>query len=1272
MYNNNKNFSNNNNNNNTKRKRNNFVDNNQVVPSNVSSSRNNNTITNTNTSSLNIPQNNNPSSMNNNQNNNNQGLNRKKRKYGPNDNQMNNNLNNNSYNNSGIISSSSSSNRNNNFSGLNRTTMSRSQNLQVNTNNSVVNNTSSYNNVGGGINNNQSTNQSSYVHGRNYSVSPYANYNRNNRSNINDDISPSTSSPYTSNRGNVGGGQRYKSSPYSSSSALTSSSSGNTSPLYHSNTTTTYNDQIDYKNNNYQQTLKNIKQSIVSSPTLNSATIEEKIVNNQQPVTTATTMEIESNNNSEELLKEMNKLEEQIKEYEDQLTIVKNKTIKPYEDNKLVEEQSLPVFQTKIQQFLFENMKVSKNNENKFTFLHFKEDDKIEKRVREPSEYEFYEENEKIFEEIKPEIIKCIEEKIIKTDNHYKELGKSYKKIRNEYWNKHNITKDDVINENIRFENQLAKIPPMLSEEEKQNVFLDNNGIMTDEEVVREYIERRQLEESWRYEEKKVFLDKFTKYPKEMRIIASYLPHKTTADVINFYYNYKMTDDFKKMKKELKLSNRYRKRFVDEGKRKDNNSQNELQSPITPFNDEFSTKQFNTHTTGNVGRPRSDSKTSNRRESVDENEQQQQHWTSTEVNKFKELLTKVGKDFTKIAKKLKKDEEQCRLFFETNKNKLKLMNFIKETNSGTMTSSSSNNNNSVNASSASANIKDKKKKSSTISVQQQQPVAPNTSISSNNNSIANNNTTTSVNNAVSNNLNSGSSTNFTPTLVVVSNNEKTTITIPTAALNTSTVVRGKKKEIEKKIDSITTPTNTSSAANNIIPSSLTSNSNNIENQPNVSGIPTTTSVSGSISKPTKTRKIKKVSIWTVSERDTFLEYFREYGRDWKKLSELIPTKTESQIKNLFLNYKVKLGLTLPTKKKKKKKKPTQYVESNPEVATPELFTLSALASDIAEKGSVSMETFQNCSRETNHQILSGVNTTENNNRPIPPPHFPQPRSLLTSMVVSNNSSLRKIAKKTTKKKKPQSFTSDIDLLAKISCQSLNDNASTNSMSSTGNTYVPSLQDVLIQSQSGEGNNNNPNSSNNVDQSNYYFNVDNISQQQSNRQLFNEQIPPFNNQYSKDSSSRIMNTLNNSTSAAAFNFNNMEINSLVEQKGPQMQDINLTSTEVLTPSFGNNPLTNTMMPLPPYSSIQERLAKLPPFDNSSVAKDINNTTEIVLDEGVFDFNSIPSPTLNRVSHPHQTNTADINQTQIIRNNNNTNAPPLPPLDLFPNLMSNSKT
>jgi hypothetical protein len=85
-------------------------------------------------------------------------------------------------------------------------------------------------------------------------------------------------------------------------------------------------------------------------------------------------------------------------------------------------------------------------------------------------------------------------------------------------------------------------------------------------------------------------------------------------------------------------------------------------------------------------------------------------------------------------------------------------------------------------------------------------------------------------------------------------------------------------------------------------------------------------------KPEKTPEPEKRTIaqWTTDEKAQFLKYVAQYGRNWKKIATLIPTKTVSQVRNFFQNYKHKLKLNElveqaeePKKRGRKKDKVSQ-------------------------------------------------------------------------------------------------------------------------------------------------------------------------------------------------------------------------------------------------------------------------------------------------------------------------------------------------------------
>lgn len=73
--------------------------------------------------------------------------------------------------------------------------------------------------------------------------------------------------------------------------------------------------------------------------------------------------------------------------------------------------------------------------------------------------------------------------------------------------------------------------------------------------------------------------------------------------------------------------------------------------------------------------------------------------------------------------------------------------------------------------------------------------------------------------------------------------------------------------------------------------------------------------------------VRTKSHWNDEEKQIFKEYLSKYGKDWDKIASVIKTKTSSQVKNYFQNYRIKLNLyeLLPEdqrgklKKNKKKK-----------------------------------------------------------------------------------------------------------------------------------------------------------------------------------------------------------------------------------------------------------------------------------------------------------------------------------------------------------------
>lgn len=60
---------------------------------------------------------------------------------------------------------------------------------------------------------------------------------------------------------------------------------------------------------------------------------------------------------------------------------------------------------------------------------------------------------------------------------------------------------------------------------------------------------------------------------------------------------------------------------------------------------------------------------------------------------------------------------------------------------------------------------------------------------------------------------------------------------------------------------------------------------------------------------------KSMAHWIDSEKEEFKRQLSVYGKDWRKISDIITNKTEKQIRNFYQNYKKKMKLEdlLPSK-----------------------------------------------------------------------------------------------------------------------------------------------------------------------------------------------------------------------------------------------------------------------------------------------------------------------------------------------------------------------
>ena len=56
------------------------------------------------------------------------------------------------------------------------------------------------------------------------------------------------------------------------------------------------------------------------------------------------------------------------------------------------------------------------------------------------------------------------------------------------------------------------------------------------------------------------------------------------------------------------------------------------------------------------------------------------------------------------------------------------------------------------------------------------------------------------------------------------------------------------------------------------------------------------------------RQILQQQMWNSEEKALFIELLQKHGRDWVKIAESLPRKSDKQCRNYFQNYKHKLNL----------------------------------------------------------------------------------------------------------------------------------------------------------------------------------------------------------------------------------------------------------------------------------------------------------------------------------------------------------------------------
>ncbi|XP_023222534.1 nuclear receptor corepressor 1-like [Centruroides sculpturatus] len=101
-----------------------------------------------------------------------------------------------------------------------------------------------------------------------------------------------------------------------------------------------------------------------------------------------------------------------------------------------------------------------------------------------------------------------------------------------------------------------AVIPPILLDSKQQRLqFINRNGLV--EDPMAEYKERQMLN-IWTDQEKEIFREKYLQHSKNFGLIATYLERKSVADCVQYYYLTKKSENYKQMLRKHNVRKRTR------------------------------------------------------------------------------------------------------------------------------------------------------------------------------------------------------------------------------------------------------------------------------------------------------------------------------------------------------------------------------------------------------------------------------------------------------------------------------------------------------------------------------------------------------------------------------------------------------------------------------------------------------------------------------------------------------------------------------------------
>jgi len=240
----------------------------------------------------------------------------------------------------------------------------------------------------------------------------------------------------------------------------------------------------------------------------------------------------------------------------------------------------------------------------------------------------------------------------------------------------HQLSQEAAQNPQTKYFKTLVKIPSQIIDKHDPK-YIDKNGLVQDPMAL---YEEQKLKNPWTEQEKDIFLKQFINYQKNFGKIATYLPKKSTQDVVLYYYLNKRTLDLKKILKEIQLK-RKTNIAIRRGLQVQVNLQSspgmpkEMQnlgvgvsSPSSYWSLESPLQRRFMRGSINYAESTLEEKT---RLKVDgTTDQTDSKWTELEKNLFTEALETFGKDFKAIANYLgTKTLFQCKNFYHNYKKK---------------------------------------------------------------------------------------------------------------------------------------------------------------------------------------------------------------------------------------------------------------------------------------------------------------------------------------------------------------------------------------------------------------------------------------------------------------------------------------------------------------------------------------------------------------------------------------------------------------------------